>query len=103
MAITVLASHEKLPDDYVIHAEAHTKMGVDALVQQIDKQLQQQLTVLKTFYLPVSEGRALAWLHQHGQVVSKQLEEDSLHITVRLTPTKLAQFEHNYASIHAAH
>lgn len=35
MAITVLASHEKLPDDYVIHAEAHTKMGVDALVARV--------------------------------------------------------------------
>lgn len=35
MALCVLASHEKLPDDYIVHAEAHTKMGVDALIARV--------------------------------------------------------------------
>ncbi|WP_296716521.1 GTPase HflX [Erythrobacter sp.] len=50
-----------------------------------------------TFTLPVSEGRHIAWLHAHGEVVA---EEDAgegdagpmRRVTVRLNPKELGQF-----------
>ncbi len=90
----------RAPD--AVHISALTGEGVDALLADVEERLNVQTTVLKTIELPASDGKKLAWLYRHGQVLSKQLEEEKLHIAVRLTPTKLAQFEHLYASPTAA-
>jgi GTP-binding protein HflX len=51
-----------------------------------------------TFTLPVSDGRRMAWLHAHGDVLG---EEDAgegelgpmKRVTVRLNPKELGQYE----------
>ena len=50
------------------------------------------------FVLPVSEGRKIAWLHAHGEVLEDEdagegVEEPSRRILVRLNPKEAGQFE----------
>jgi GTP-binding protein HflX len=50
------------------------------------------------FVLPVSEGRKIAWLHAHGEVLEDEdagegMEEPSRRILVRLNPKEAGQFE----------
>jgi GTP-binding protein HflX len=84
----------RAPD--AIHISALTGDGVDALMVQVERCLSEKNTTLTNLKLPVGDGEKLAWLYRHGQVLAKQLEEEVLHVSVRLTPSKLAQFEHLY-------
>jgi GTP-binding protein HflX len=43
--------------------------------------------------VPTTDGAGLAWLYQHGEVLSRQDREDGISLTVRLTPADRARFE----------
>ncbi|BDR61040.1 GTPase HflX [Lactobacillus xylocopicola] len=43
--------------------------------------------------LPLSEGKALAYLHTHAQVMAEKYQPDGVHVTVRLAPEKQAKFQ----------
>ena len=45
------------------------------------------------YALPASDGEQLAWLHDHGEVVSRQSADEMIHVTVRLRPADRARFE----------
>jgi GTP-binding protein HflX len=42
--------------------------------------------------LPLSDGAALAWLHEHGEVIGSKAEEGELAVEVRLSDSALARF-----------
>jgi len=42
--------------------------------------------------LDISDGRALAFCYQHGAVLSKHVDEQLMHIVVRLNPNDAARF-----------
>ncbi|MFZ1990589.1 MAG: GTPase HflX [Alphaproteobacteria bacterium] len=71
---------------------AITGEGLDELRAALDKRLSEHRISIR-IELPASEGAALAWLHEHGEVTeSKQLEGDELGLTVRLDPEDLGRF-----------
>jgi GTP-binding protein HflX len=43
--------------------------------------------------LPMSDGRRLAWLHSHGEVVGQTSDDDSFSIDVRLSDKDKARFD----------
>jgi GTP-binding protein HflX len=71
-------------------------VGVDALEERIAGVLTGTAREV-SFILPLSDGRRLAWLHAHGDIIS---EEDAgegqagplRRVTVRLNPKELGQF-----------
>ncbi len=75
---------------------AATGEGVDALEDRIAGLLTGTAREV-SFILPLSDGRRLAWLHSHGDIIS---EEDAgegeagplRRVTVRLNPKELGQF-----------
>ena len=83
--------------DDALYISAHTGEGVDALLAHIDQVLDAQLTTQTTLTIPVSDGRAYAWLHAHGQVLTKQLEDDHYVMDLRIPPARLAQFHQEFA------
>lgn len=76
---------------------AITGEGVDELMELVGSRLTSQAREV-TFILPLSDGRRIAWLHAHGEIVH---EEDAgegdggpeRRVTVRLNPKELGQFE----------
>ncbi len=70
--------------------------GIDAFAQEIAQMLTAKASEV-TVTLPVSDGRRIAWLHAHGDVL---LDEDagegdegpSRRLTVRLNPKELGQY-----------
>lgn len=84
-------------DESVIAISAGTGKGVDTLLAELGGRLTQHAHVHE-IVLPASEGRRIAWLHAHGEV----LEESDAgagetgplrRLTVRLNPKELGQFE----------
>jgi GTP-binding protein HflX len=47
--------------------------------------------------VPLSDGAAIAWLYQHGEVVERDDDERHAHMTVRLSEADLGRFQ----SLHA--
>jgi GTP-binding protein HflX len=76
---------------------AATGQGLDALESVLARLLTGSAREV-SFLLPLSDGRRIAWLHAHGEVIAETNtgEGDSTgpirRITVRLNPKKLGQF-----------
>ncbi len=75
---------------------AATGEGIDLLEAELARLLTGEAREV-SLLLPVSDGRRLAWLHAHGEVISDEdggaSEEGPLRrITVRLNPKELGQF-----------
>ncbi|UUX50181.1 GTPase HflX [Nisaea acidiphila] len=49
--------------------------------------------VTRTFELDVTDGAALAWLYEHGQVVDRQDLDSEILMKVRMTPVDAERFE----------
>jgi GTP-binding protein HflX len=66
--------------------------GLDILLARIDARLGETMETAD-YDLPVSDGARLAWLYQHGEVVSREDDEACVHVQVRLHPADRARFE----------
>jgi GTP-binding protein HflX len=46
--------------------------------------------------VPHGDGAALAWLYDHGEVLSRRDDQDFAHLRIRLGQGELARFEHHH-------
>jgi GTPase len=74
-----------------ILGSALKREGLDALLATIEDHLAAKLDTYEVT-LGASEGRGLAWLHENGEVLSRQSRPDGTSVvTVRLAPERAAQ------------
>ena len=66
--------------------------GLDELRRAIDARLAAGLETIEVT-VPTTDGAGLAWLYEHGEVLSRQDGEDGISLTVRLSPADRARFE----------
>ena len=71
---------------------AITGEGLDALKAAIDARIAAGME-LAEYAIPPGDGARMAWLYQHGEVVTRRDGEDAVHLTVRLLPADRARFE----------
>ena len=82
-------------NDDVVAMSALTGEGVDTLLERLGEMLTRNAS-LRTFEVPAGDGRRIAWLHAHGEVIDDIPEEEggaNRLITVRLNPKELGQYE----------
>ena len=82
-------------NDDVVAMSALTGEGVDTLLERLGEMLTRNAS-LRTFEVPAGDGRRIAWLHAHGEVIDDVAEEEggaNRLITVRLNPKELGQYE----------
>ena len=76
-----------------VHAvSALTGEGLDTLLDAIGGALDEERTEADLM-LPFAAGKARAWLHEHGVVLSEQQGEDGYHLRVCWTARQKATFE----------
>jgi GTP-binding protein HflX len=79
--------------DDVIAISALTGEGVEALLAKLGDMLTGGAKLLE-LVIPASDGRRLAWLHQHGEVLEEsEAGEHERRVRVRLNAKELGQFE----------
>ena len=83
-------------EDRVVPISAGTGFGLDDLKDVLGKLLTGSARLYE-FLVPVSEGRRIAWLHAHGEVleeaqVSEGGGEPELRLKVRLTPLEFGRY-----------
>ena len=82
-------------DESVVALSALTGEGVPALLEQLGEMLTRN-AALRTFEVAAEDGRRIAWLYAHGDVIEDvpSGEGDAWReITVRLNPKELGQYE----------
>ncbi|KKW92602.1 MULTISPECIES: GTPase HflX [Sphingobium] len=77
-------------DDVVI-LSALTGEGVDSLQRTISARLTAGAQIHQ-LRVPLADGAAMAWLHEHGEVIGSRAEGEAMLVDVRLSDSALARF-----------
>ncbi|AQS84912.1 MAG: GTPase HflX [Acetobacter aceti] len=75
---------------------AITGEGLPELMAAIDAHMVHAMELLR-YSIPVEAGEALAWLYQHGEVVTREDHETHIDTLVRLRESDRARFESLFA------
>lgn len=75
----------------VVLVSAMSGEGVAALERTISDRMTAGNAV-HAIDLPLDDGAALAWLHEHGEVLSSHSDTENIHLAVRLSEAALARF-----------
>lgn len=70
---------------------ALTGEGLDDLRALLDQRLAAGLETVE-MALPSSDGAGIAWLYQHGEVIAREDAEETVRLTVRISPANRARF-----------
>ena len=65
--------------------------GLEALSRMLDYRLKEDRGLMTVIIAP-EDGRSLAWLYDHGEVVTREDSEEGILLTVRLNPSDAAWF-----------
>ena len=79
-------------DGGVIPISALTGEGVDDLRRDVAERLLAGALV-HNIVLPAGDGGAIAWLHQHGEVLEQAMEGETMTLDVRLSPDEWSRFQ----------
>ena len=89
----LLGGVEAVPQrDGCVAVSAITGEGLPALLRAIDDRISAGME-MADYRIPASDGARLAWLYEHGEVMERRDEEDSVHVVVRLLTADRARFE----------
>ncbi|MBV8938772.1 MAG: GTPase HflX [Alphaproteobacteria bacterium] len=80
----------------VLGISALTGENVEALLQQLDRDITSRFYVQATLCLDMAGGEALSWLHRNGRVLSESTEDDTLRVSVTISPENLSRFEKQF-------
>ena len=75
-----------------IAVSALTGDGLERLRTALDARLAAGMETVE-YRLSPADGAGIAWLHEHGEVLSRDDAEDAVRLTVRLSPADRARFE----------
>ncbi|WP_097091559.1 GTPase HflX [Novosphingobium sp. Chol11] len=75
----------------VVILSALTGVGVDDLQRRISGQMTAGAEIHQ-LRVPVADGAAIAWLHEHGEVIGSETADSEVVVTVRLSESALARF-----------
>ena len=81
---------ERVDDDAVL-VSALTGEGLDTLRDRMDILLRAG-THVHEFHLGQGDGRRLAWLHEHGEVIGRSSDDSGMALQVRLSDADRARF-----------
>ncbi len=82
-------------EERAVAVSALTGEGLDDLLELLDRRVSAERQVLE-LSVNLSDGRALAWLYEHGQVLDRRDEDGQAHLHVALAPADAARFESRF-------
>jgi GTP-binding protein HflX len=92
-ARTALSNQVERRNTDTVALSAVTGEGCDRLLQLIDGRLDAGLRAVR-LDVPLSDGRTLAWIYAHGEVLGRRDDGEAAHLSVRLTEADLGRLRH---------
>jgi GTPase len=72
---------------------AATGQGCDALLRLIDRRLEDDARPVR-LDVPLSDGKTLAWIYEHGEVLGRRDDAEAAHLSVRITEANLGRLRY---------
>ena len=69
---------------------AATGEGCDALLRLLDRRLDAGVRAVR-IDVPLSDGKTLAWIYEHGEVLGRRDDMEAAHLSVRLSEADLSR------------
>jgi len=78
-------------NDNVLIVSAHTKLGFEALLQDISDTVG-MARVHARFVIDYSDGKAISWLHDHAEILERDDQDDGVRVLISIEPAELSKF-----------
>ena len=76
-----------------VAVSALTGEGCDKLLDLIDRRLDSASRLVR-LDIPLADGKTLAWLYRHGEVVGRRDDAEAAHLAVRLSEADIGRLGH---------
>jgi GTP-binding protein HflX len=73
---------------------AVTGEGCDALLGLLDRRLESAIRAVR-LDVPLTDGKTLAWIYRHGEVLGRRDDNEAAHLSVRLSEPDIARLRHH--------
>jgi GTP-binding protein HflX len=83
----------QLRNSQSVALSAATGEGCDALLELIDRRLENEARVLR-LEIPLTDGKMLAWVYDRGEVLGRRDDNEAAHLSVRLSEADIARLRH---------
>jgi GTPase len=83
-------SNQTLRNEERVAISALTGEGCEALLAAIDRRLDGGIRVVR-LAVPLEDGKTLAWLYRHGEVLGRRDDAAEAHLSVRLSQADLGR------------
>ena len=80
-------------DWHSVALSALTGEGCEALLATIDRGLESDIRPVR-LDIPLSDGKTLAWIYRHGEVLGRRDDTEAAHLSVRLSEADIARLRH---------
>jgi GTPase len=87
-----LASHA-VRNSQSVALSAATGEGCGTLLELIDRQLETATRPVR-LDIPLNDGKTLAWVYRHGEVLGRRDDNEDAHLSVRLSEADIARLRH---------
>jgi GTPase len=81
-------------DEPRVAVSAATGEGCERLIRLIDRRLETATRPVR-LDIPLSDGRTLAWIYRHGEVLGRRDDNEAAHLSVRLSEADIARLRHH--------
>lgn len=87
-----LANHA-MRNSQGVALSAATGEGCETLLEMIDCRLETATRPVR-LDIPLSDGKTLAWVYRHGEVLGRRDDNEDAHLSVRLSEADIARLRH---------
>jgi GTP-binding protein HflX len=84
---------QTLRNTEIVALSAATGEGCGDLLRLIDRRFENGAQPVR-LDVPLSDGRTLAWIYAHGEVLGRRDDADAAHLSVRLSDADLGRLRH---------
>ncbi len=85
-------------EETVIAISALSGYGIEALFARMDEKLREKGKIV-SLEVPTSAGDMLAWCYRQGIIVSRRDDQETIHLTLRLTTQEMAKLSELFGKL----
>jgi GTPase len=87
-------NNQALRNSHAVALSAITGEGCEDLLVLIDRHLDNEIRSVR-LDVPLTDGKTLAWLYRHGEVLGRRDDDEAAHLSVRLSEADIARLRHH--------
>jgi GTP-binding protein HflX len=82
-----------LRNSHSVAVSAITGEGCEALLALVDRRLDSEIRAVR-LDIPLTDGKTLAWIYRHGEILGRRDDHEAAHLSVRLSEADIARLRH---------